>query len=245
MSLGRRLGLIGCGRIGSHLVAACRSGQLPGWELVGVLVRHPRSPEDDCFTTDPEALWQRRPDLIVECAGPEVLRMFGAAALRAADTWTISASALADPHLLSELETVGRESGHRLRVMSGAIAGLDGLSAITAGGKAQLTLRIDVPPGPGPAATLFSGQVRQAARLFPNQVNVAVAAALAGPGLDDSHIEVRHPGPVARHTLQWSATGRTGTLRVAIEPDLSQGLHPVSVAIIAALRQADQVVWVG
>ena len=76
-------------------------------------------------------------------------------------------------------------------------------------------------------------------------MNVAVAAALAGPGLDATHIEVRHPGPVARNRLVLHAESAAGTLHVEVQPELGQGVHPVACSVIAALRREMQVVWVG
>jgi aspartate dehydrogenase len=201
--------------------------------------------DEVCFTTDPADLWRSRPDLIVECAGPQALASLGAAALSVADVWTVSASALADPRLLADLEARAHASGHRLRVLPGAIAGLDGIAALTAGGETTLDLCIDLPPGPGTPATLFTGSVREAAQRYPDGVNVAVAAAMAGPGLDASRIEVSNPGQVSRHALAFNASGRTGRVRMSIEPDITRGMHPVAASIIAALRQATAVVWVG
>jgi aspartate dehydrogenase len=76
-------------------------------------------------------------------------------------------------------------------------------------------------------------------------VNVAVAAALAGPGLDATSIEVWHPGPVARNRLVLRAQSAAGTLQVEVQPELGQGVHPVACNVIAALRREMQVVWVG
>jgi aspartate dehydrogenase len=87
--------------------------------------------------------------------------------------------------------------------------------------------------------------VREAAARFPDAVNVAVAAALSGPGLDAAHVRVRHPGPVPRHRLALQAESAAGSLRVEVSPQLSQGAHPVACNVIAALRRELQVVQVG
>ncbi|MFT3820046.1 MAG: DUF108 domain-containing protein [Rubrivivax sp.] len=241
----RRLALVGCGRIGAPVLAACRAGGLPGWQVCSVLVRRADAYGDALFTTDLEAFLATRPDLVVEVAGPAALAAAGEPLLRCADLWTTSAVALADAALLHRLEAAGHASGHRLRVLAGAFAGLDGVAAAAVAPGAKLQLDIELLPGPAPAELRFSGSVRQAARRFPDAVNVAVAAALAGPGLDATRIEVRHPGPVARNRLALQAESAAGTLRVEVRPELGQGVHPVACSVIAALRRERQVVWVG
>ena len=176
----KRVALVGCGRIGAPVMAALLGGQLPGWTLCGVLVQRPGSDRGPLFTTSADALLATRPDLVLDTAGPVALAELGETLLRAADVWTISAAALADDGLLRRLEAVGRESGHRLRVLPGAMAGLDGVATIAAAPGSTLQLTVELRPGAGPAGHRFSGSVRDAARRFPNDVNVAVAAALAG-----------------------------------------------------------------
>jgi aspartate dehydrogenase len=165
--------------------------------------------------------------------------------LRACDLWTVSGAALADDALLRSLEAAGRETGHRLRILPGAFAGLDGVATAAAAPNASLHLDIDLMPGPAPAELRFSGTVRQAAVQFPNSVNVAVAAALAGPGLDAAHIDVRHPGPVERNRLALRAESAAGTFEASVQPRLTHGVHPVACNVIAALRREMQTVWVG
>lgn len=241
---GKRLGLVGCGRIGAHVLAALRAGQLPGWQLCGVLVRRADTRLEVPFTTELESFIAGRPDVVVELAGPPALAALGEALLRHADVWTISAAALADEALRQRLEATGRACGHRLRVLPGAFAGLDGVAAAAAAG-ATLHLDIELLPGPAPAETRFRGTVREAARRFPNAVNVAAAAALAGPGLDATLVEVRHPGPVPRNRLALVAESAAGTLRAEVRPELGQGVHPVACSVIAALQREMRTIWVG
>ena len=243
----RRLALVGCGRIGAPVLAAWEAGQLPGWEIVSVLVRREQPGRGNLFTTDAATLLTARPDVVVEVAGPLALAAVGEQVLRVADLWTTSAAALADAGLLLRLETAGREGSHRLRILPGAFAGLDGVAASNIVPGNTLHLDIELMPGPAPAQHRFSGSVREAALLFPDSVNVAVAAALAGPGLDATRIAVRHPGPVARNRLILRAESAAGTLRVEVQPQVSQGqgVHPVACSVVAALRREMQVVWVG
>ena len=180
--------------------------------------------------------------MIVEAAGPQALAMHGERALAIADVWTVSGAALADDLLFQKLLTAGRSSGHRLRVVAGAIAGLDGVSAAAVDPSMELNLQIDLPPGA--SSTPFKGTVREAAHRFPENVNVAAAAALAGAGLDRARIEVHSPtGP--RHRLALSAQSRFGLLSAWTEPSLQPGAHPVAACLIGALRRELQTLWAG
>lgn len=241
----RRLGLIGCGRIATPIIDSWNNGGLPGWTITGVLARGIHSVGALRSTDDADAFFAAPYDLIVETAGPLALAAHGARALAVADVWTVSAAALADASLLSALQTAGRQAGHRLRVVPGAIAGLDGVAMASVDPDAALQLDIDLMPGEGLRRLVFSGTVREAAARYPNSVNVAAAAALAGPGMDRAQIQVSYPGAVPRHQLALVASSRYGTVRASLEPLVGAGVHPVAASLIAALRRELQTVWVG
>ncbi|MFO1325968.1 MAG: aspartate dehydrogenase domain-containing protein [Rubrivivax sp.] len=241
----RRLGLIGCGRIGAPVLRAWRDGALPGWQLAAVLARQARASDGIAVTDDAEAFFSTPFDLVVDCAGPHALAAHGERALAHAELWTVGAAALADAALAQRLQAAADGSGHRLRLLHGAFAGLDGVAAAAVDPAATLELDIDLPPGDAPAGLVFSGSVRDAARRFPDALNVAVAAAWAGPGLDATTIRVHAPGPTPPHRLALRARSRGGMLTLAVQPQLSPGQHPVADAIVAALRQALRPVWAG
>lgn len=241
----RRLGLIGCGRIALPIIDHWRDGGLPGWTITGVLARGKHDLGVLHSTDDADAFFGAGHDLIVEAAGPPALAAYGARALGVADVWTVSAAALADAALLDALQVAGRRAGHRLRVLPGAMAGLDGVAMASLDPQAVLQLDIDLTPGVGPRALVFSGSVREAAVRFADSVNVAVAAALAGPGLDSARINVNHPGPVSQHRLALSATSRYATVHASVDHVRGSDVHPVAAGLICALRQELKTVWVG
>lgn len=240
-----RFGLIGNGRIGAAVASAWTSGQLPGWQLAGVLVRTVPAQAAPWLTADRAVFLASSPDVIVEVAGPAALREHAVAALSVAEVWTVSAAALADELLMAEVIAACAASGRRLRVLPGAMAGLDAVAAAAVDPWARLSLDVELLPGDEPAAELFAGSVREAAHRFPGSVNVAAAAALAGPGLDASRIRVSHPGPVARNRLALTAESHFGTVSAEVRPRMAPGVHPVAASVVAALRQRLAPVWVG
>lgn len=237
--------LIGHGRIGAAVAQAWQGGALPGWQLTGVLVRQRPADAPAWLTTDREALLAARPEVVVEAAGPVSLAAHAEAVLAVADVWTVSAAALADADLMNRIEGVSAASGHRLRVLPGAMAGLDGVAMGAVDPHARLTLEVELRPDGQPAALLFEGSVREAARRFPDSVNVAAAAALAGPGLDAAQIRVSRPGPTPSNRLALVSDGAYGTVSAQVVPRVAPGVHPVAASIVAALQRHRASVWVG
>ncbi len=243
----RTVGIIGCGLIARPVIRALVRGQAPGWKLGPVLARSARPVEGIDVDDDPEAFFDQPVDLIIEAAGPDAVRTRGVAALRRADVWSVSGTALADPTLFADLEEAGAESGHRLRLVPGAIAGLDGVATLSIADDAVVETVIDLVPKGDSASVVFTGTVAEAAEQFPNHVNVAVATGLAGLGVDRTEATVRQPKAGEPHTLSIHAASRDGSFDVTTRPVVSpsDGIHVVASSLIAALRRESQVIWVG
>ena len=131
-SAGRlRVGLVGCGAIGSELARALAGGAVSGARLVGLCDLKPDRARRLAagLRPKPPALslreLARRSDLLVEAAGQSAVPAIAAAALAAtADLLVMSVGALlAHPELARRFARAGR----RLLHPSGAVAGLDGL----------------------------------------------------------------------------------------------------------------------
>jgi aspartate dehydrogenase len=130
-------------------------------------------------------------------------------------------------------------------VLHGAIAALDGVSAASVDPQAQLHLTIELPPNGDAPSLLFSGSVRDASLRYANSVNVAAAAALAGPGLDAARIDVRRAPPGVMQTLSLAVDSRYGTHAASSQPRVAPGVHPVAACIVAALRRESAWLWAG
>lgn len=118
---------------------------------------------------------------------------------RGIETAIASTGALADDQLRERLIQCARSGSTRLRLLSGAIGGMDLLAAHRAAGLRRVIYTGRKPPSAWkvPAGELsaieerviFQGTAREAARDFPANANVAATIALTGVGLD--HTEVR------------------------------------------------------
>ncbi|WP_108663019.1 aspartate dehydrogenase domain-containing protein [Acuticoccus kandeliae] len=238
----RRILLMGTGRIGAPVVAHVDAN--PSWTIAAILTR--RDHADPRATTDPDRFFATPADLVIDTAGPVALRTYGARALEVAETWTISASALVDTALYASLAAAAEAHGHRLRLMSGAIGGLDAVAAAAADPDARLLVEAARPGIPGMEAP-FEGTLAEAVAAYPNEINIAATSALAGPGPAATRVRLSDPGPGGAHTLSLTVSGRAGhfTSRLTVEPDPARRIQPVSASIIAALRQELQPIRVG
>ncbi|MDN5746615.1 MAG: DUF108 domain-containing protein [Nocardioidaceae bacterium] len=189
----RRVVVAGYGVIGSQVAGELAKAGVPGAELVGIV--------DSRVLTDPpapqctlsEAL--HIADVVVECAGqPAVHEMIDPVLGGGADLVVTSVGALLDERLGSRLGSLGPG---RLLGTHGAVGGLDLLASVArAGGLDVARLRTtkksaslvrewmtrertaEILAARDPI-TVFSGSADEAARLFPDSLNVVAALATA------------------------------------------------------------------
>ncbi len=215
--------------------------------MIGVLQRSAQTTRERVSVSSVDALLEREPDLILELASPDALAAYGAVSLARADVWTVNGTALADPHLYHSLSEAACSSGKRMRLLPGAIAGLDGVSALCRSHGSRLKVTIQRPGLSDEVGLVFVGSARDAARRYPHETNVAIAAALAGSGLDDTTVELVSTAPGGDHRLSLVAEGPYGRVVASIDlrPNVPTGHHPVAASVIAALDRDTRAIWAG
>jgi predicted dinucleotide-utilizing enzyme len=232
--------VIGAGRIAAPVIAHIR--EAPGLRLGTILTRGPGRGIAD-GVTDIGAFLASPADIVIDAAGPGALRQYGPRILAQAELWTVGASALADDDFRERMRDAALRHGRTLRLFSDWLAAAD---QCVPGVPARLRIRAARPglggrPGTIPG-TIYEGPLREAARLYPNDVNSAVAAALCGPGLDNTVIELIESGPDGEHAIHGEI--EIGALRLTTQVDLGSAetgaLHPVAGALIAALERRTQ-----
>ncbi len=204
--------------------------------------------------------------LVIEAAGPDVVRTYAAGWLaRGADVMILSAGALVDADFARELRAVARAHGRRIMVPSGAVAGIDAIRAGALGGLRSLHLRTTKPPrglAGAPhvianaidldalttATKIFEGTVADAVRGFPSNVNVAAVLALAGDGVEVRVSVVADPASSV-NTHEIEAAGDFGTFTVRLD-NLPSAENPKTSALaplsaLAMLRRLSANLWVG
>lgn len=209
-----RVLLIGYGALGRWVAKAAE--QSDEFSIASVLVRHGR--EDDVRRDLPgidvaaslDAL-QGRFDFALEVAGHEAVATHVPDLLAGGvETAIASTGALADDDLRERVIRCASSGRTRLRLLSGAIGGLDLLAAHRAAGISRVVYTGRKPPGAwkvtaGLPSTdkeclIFQGTAREAARAFPANANVAATIALAGAGLDKTEVRLV-ADPALRHNV--------------------------------------------
>jgi aspartate dehydrogenase len=262
-----RLGMIGHGAIGRAVTAASRQGDLgPGVELAAVLVRRPRRGETGLpITHDAERFFGRDLDVVLECAGHEAVRAHGVRCIESgADLVLTSIGALVDDALRGALENAAAANARRLILASAGIGALDILAAAAVGGleRVAMTVRKDPSAWYGTEAegicdlaslreplVIYDGPVRDGARRYPQNVNIAAAVALAGIGLDRTQLTIVVDPTIRTHVVQIEASGAFGSFRF-VEDVLPTADNPktgrlVAMALIKTIRQLAAPVVVG
>lgn len=220
----RRVAVVGHGVIGSRVAEELARGGVAGAELVGVVARQaPSSPAGTLLTLD-QAL--ETADLVVECAGqPAVHEIVDAVLSRGSDLVVTSVGALLDDRLGPRLGALGPG---RLFATHGAVGGLDLLaSAARAGGLDTISVRttkkasalvrewmpaeeVDRISRATAPVTVFAGGPGDAARLFPDSLNVVAALATAVGSTEGISVELVADPQATRTTHEITASGDIG-----------------------------------
>ncbi|MDA3631049.1 DUF108 domain-containing protein [Saccharopolyspora sp. WRP15-2] len=241
-----RVGLLGFGSIGAKVASELDAGAVPGARVAAVLRRRADAGPS---AVDSLAELLRRCDVVVEAAGPAVLREVAAQVLDTGrDLVAVSVGGLFEDGFVDRLPRRGR-----LVLCSGAIGGLDLLRAAAFAGplrRVRITSRKKprsllqpwmeawvadrlktMEPGDEPVE-LFDGGVAQAVQLFPNNVNVAATVAFAAG--DRALVEVCVVAdPAATRTAHViEIDGSIGSYRFEIANDPSPR-NPASSAVVA------------
>lgn len=258
-----RVGIIGYGAIGRELCAAIEDGRAGDAALAGVLVR--REAGGGLHTTDLEVFLTGSPGVVVECAGQPAVRQHGPAIVaRGIDLVITSVGALADPALFDGLIEAAAAGGARVIVPSAGVGALDMLAGAAVGGLDAVTITVRKDPsawrgtpaeeicdldGLVAPVTLYEGPVRQGARLYPANVNISAATALAGLGLDDTVLKVVADPGIETHVIEIDARGAFGRFHFMedVLPDESNRKTGkiVAMALIKTLRQMSSTLVIG
>ena len=233
-----KIALIGYGAISQTLIDIFRDKK-PAIDIVGILVRPGRGRDTQkkvgrkvAAVESLKELLKLKPDVVVEAAGQQAVRDLGEAILKKGiDLMVIATGAYGDPKLYQRHIKTAEKSGARLRLPSGAIAGLDGLLAMRLG-KLERVKYVSIKPPHAWSGTpaeaefdlptireptvIFRGKPADAGRLYPKNANLAVTVALCGAGLEHTDIElVADPTlPPGTNASRLEVVGDSGELRM-------------------------------
>jgi aspartate dehydrogenase len=202
--------------------------------------------------TDGDAFLARSHDLVVECAGHAAVKAYGTQVLgKGIDLLVVSIGALTDDALREGLAAAAKRSGARMVLCSGAIGGIDLLSAARLAGIERITYSSRKPPKAWkgtPAERLidldkvttetvfYEGSARAAARDYPQNANSAATIAIASVGLDKTMVRLiadpTAPGNV--HEFKLSSACADMDVRIVGKPSPDNPKTSMSTAYTVA-----------
>ena len=236
-----KIGLIGCGAIGSEIATTVCAGEVGSATLIALfdqdadransLAEHlPGSVP--AYTDMTRFLAEPGLEMVVECASPSAVKAHAATVLSAGkDLVVISSGALTDTALFQSLAALARDGGLRFIIPTGALGGIDAIRAAR-GLLDEVVLTTTKPPrglmgAPGfkkweseeisEAQVIFNGSALEAIKLFPANVNVGATLSLAGLGPEKTRVKVVADPESPGNVHQIYARGSFGVMRFTLE----------------------------
>ena len=266
----RKIGVIGCGTIGTEICHAIDRGVVTA-ELVGICdtEAEPAEALAAALKKDTPVLGQSAlidaVDLVVEAtyrhAAPEIIRN---SLTRGKDILVMSVGGLL-MHV-DEFRTLAEENRRQIFVPSGALAGLDAVKGAAEAEISRVTLTTRKPPrglkgapyvveqaidldAITEATLIFSGSATEAVPAFPANINVAAALSLAGIGPEKTRVRIFADPDCDRNCHEVEVEGAFGRLVTRTElltaPENPKTSLLAFLSAIALLRRITATVVVG
>jgi aspartate dehydrogenase len=255
-----RVAIVGLGAIGRKVAQALDQG-IASLALVAVSAQNPEKHRGWLAgLTKPPAVLPIEAlvdvaDIVVECAPGKLVRSIVAPFVTSGKiAVVVSVGALLDNEDLIEL---ARRNGGQIVVPTGALIGLDAVTAAAVGTIHSVRMVTRKPPlglagapyivehnidieGITEPFRVFEGTARDAAKGFPANLNVAVALSLAGIGPDRTTLEIWADPTVTRNTHRVEVESDSARFSMSIENIPSENPKTgmiTALSVIACLRK--------
>ena len=266
-----KIGLIGCGAIGAEIAGALDRGMMDA-TLVAVCDHNPETASALIESLENKPVKARLEelvglaDVVVEAASQRAVPSVARESLsRGKSLLIMSVGALADKDLFAEIKRLAWDSGAKVYLPSGAIAGLDGLKSASLGSISRITLTttknprglhgapyiqekgIDLSALTGPTL-IFQGSALDAVKAFPANVNVAATLFLAA-GESDVQVKVVADPEIQINRHEILVEGDFGRISTRVEnipsPSNPKTSYLAALSAIATLRSIVEPVKIG
>ena len=264
----QRVAVVGLGPIGTKVVEALDRG-IDGLALTAVSVNDPAKHQRFLAglkwppaVLPIEALVDHA-DMVIECAPAKLLRLIVVPFVARGKTAVVlSVGALLENE---DLIALAKQNGGQIAVPTGALIGLDAMTAAAEGEILSVRMVTRKPPAGLLGAPylvehnidianlaeplrVFEGTAREAAKGFPANLNVAVALSLAGFGPDRTRLEIWADPTVTRNVHRMEVESDSAKFSMSIENIPSENPKTgriTALSVIAFLRKLNSPLRVG
>jgi len=262
----KKIGLLGCGAIGTQIALAIDSGKIPAQltqiydqskesskKLVSKLKNKPTIVENS------HLLSLGPVDLVVEAASQQAVKDVALSILQnKKDIMIMSVGALLDESIFEVLTNACKEFKKQIYLPSGAIAGLDAIKSVKdelesltlvttkhpkslKGAKFFETSNINL-DSIQKQTTIFEGNAAEAVKLFPANINVAALLSLAGLGSKNTKVMIVADPNTDKNTHHILANGKFGKISITVENIPDQNNPKTSrLAILSAIERLREI----
>ncbi|MCL7399656.1 MAG: aspartate dehydrogenase [Thaumarchaeota archaeon] len=258
-----RIGVVGCGAIGSVIMNAISRGELKA-ELVGLMDIYPEKCEgllrdfvaknEVLVCRDLEEFLKARPQLVVEAASQQAVRDYVPKILNEGiDVVLLSVGALLDEGLYNEVVEAAKRGNAKVYIPTGAIAGIDAIKALKPLGIKRVVLRSyknvkafdrEVLRRLGfsevkETTKIFEGEGTVAVKLFPANVNVVATLALASGKIP--WVEIYADPKYDKNVHEIEVEGEVSRICVRVEnvphPDNPRTSYLAPLSVVRLIKQ--------
>ena len=262
----KKIGLLGCGAIGTQIALAIDSGKIPAQltqiydqsqesskKLVSKLKNKPTIVENS------HLLSLGPVDLVVEAASQQAVKDVALSILQnKKDIMIMSVGALLDESIFEVLTNACKEFKKQIYLPSGAIAGLDAIKSVKdeldsltlvttkhprslKGAKFFETSNINL-DSIQKQTTIFEGNAAEAVKLFPANINVAALLSLTGLGSKNTKVMIVADPNTDKNTHNILANGKFGKISITVENIPDQNNPKTSrLAILSAIERLREI----
>jgi aspartate dehydrogenase len=257
----KKIGLLGCGAIGTQIALAIDSGKISATlthvyddsadASLSLVEKLKNKPE---IVENPHLLSSNHVDIVVEAASQDAVKDVALSVLQnKKDLMIMSVGALLDESIYDILSDACKDFKKTIYLPSGAIAGLDGIKSI----KDELeSLSITTTKHPrslkgakffknsdinldeiNSITVIFDGTAKEAVSLFPANINVAALLSLTGIGSEKTNVKIVADPNTDKNTHHIEAAGTFGKMTFTIEnfPDTNNP-KTSRLAILSAIE---------
>lgn len=266
-----KIGIIGCGAIGSTLAKAAEEmeevDEIYIFDKSHVCSRMMEERLNKAISILNIEELVSKSDFIIEAASQEAVKLFGMKILESGkDMLIMSVGALVDDSFRENLENAAKEHKCKIYLPTGALCGVDGINSAAVTGIEEVTLITRKPPAAfedvtyvkergidlknlTSPTTLFEGNAKEAVKLFPKNVNVAATVSLAGIGFEKTRAIIIADPTTDQNHHRIEVKGEFGTMSAEVN-NLPFEKNPKTSKIaaqsaIAALKKIVSAYWVG